>query len=96
MIRQSPDDVDLLCHKMCVTNLMSFGSMLLIRATDHADCDLIKHGLRKDVIEALVQDLHNTLDEWHGQIPNDRIDALQRQIFDAPTGANREDSRTQI
>jgi hypothetical protein len=96
MIRSSPEPLDILCHKVCVTNLMSFGAMLQVAATDHGDDELAKHGLRRDVIEALVQDLHNTLDEWHGQVSSSRIAELEKQIFNAPTAPDRRDTRAEV
>jgi len=96
MIRSSPEPLDLLCHKVCVTNLMSFGTMLQVAATDHGDDELAKHGLRRDVIEALVQDLHNTLDEWHGQVSEGRVAELESQIFNAPTVPDRRDTRAEV
>lgn len=96
MIRNVPEHVDLMCHKVCVTNLMSFGTMLLVAAAEHSDEELAKYGLRKDVIEALVKDLHNTLDEWHGQVPDGRIDELRKRIFDGSPELNLKDTRAEI
>jgi hypothetical protein len=96
MIRNTPEPLDLMCHKVCVTNLMSFGTMLLVLANEHTDDELAKHGLRKDVIDALVKDLHNTLDEWHGQVPEGRIDELKQRIFDAPPELNLKDTRAKV
>ena len=93
MIRQNPEPLDLLCHKVCVTNLMSFGTMLLVLAEEHTDQELAQHGLRKDIIDSLVRDLHNTLDEWHGQVPDGRIEELKQKIFDVPPELNLKDSR---
>lgn len=93
MIRQNPEPLDLLCHKVCVTNLMSFGTMLLVLADEHSDQELAKHGLRRDIIDSLVRDLHNTLDEWHGQVPDGRIEELKQKIFDVPPELNLKDSR---
>lgn len=93
MIRQDPEPLDLLCHKVCVTNLMSFGTMLLVLAEEHTDQELAQHGLRRDIIDSLVRDLHNTLDEWHGQVPDGRIEELKQKIFDVPPELNLKDSR---
>jgi hypothetical protein len=75
---------------------MSFGTMLLVGASEHADEELAKHGLRKDIIAALVKDLHNTFDEWHGQVPDERIQELKQKIFDVPPELNLEDTRAKV
>ena len=94
MIRKKPEPLDIMCHKVCVTNLISFGTMLLVCANEHTDDDLAQHGLRKDIIDALVKDLQNTFDEWHGQVPDGRIDELTQRIFDVPPELNLKDTRT--
>lgn len=96
MIRNPPEPLDLMCHKVCVADLMSFGTMLLVATHEHTDEELAQHGLRKDIIDALVKDLHNTLDEWHGQVAEGRIAELRQRIFDAPPEFNLKDTRAKI
>lgn len=96
MIRNTPEPLDLMCHEACVTDLMSFGIMLSIAAKEHSDEELAQHGLRKDIIDSIVKDLHNTFDEWHGQVPEERIDELKQRIFDAPPELNLKDTRAKI
>lgn len=88
MTAMEPTDTDLLFHKACVTDLMSFGTLLQIAAQEHHDDELASCSIRRDVIAAILQDLHNTFDEWHAQIPVARIEALSATIFDAPPELN--------
>ena len=88
MTAMDPTETDLLFHKACVTDLMSFGTLLQIAAQDHSVAELASCGIRIDVIEAILRDLHNTFDEWHAQIPAARVDSLAATIFDATPELN--------
>jgi hypothetical protein len=96
MIREAPDALDLKFHKSGVCHLISFGTMLQIAAAEYQTDDLAKHGLHKDLLDALLKDLHNTFDEWHGQVPEQRVNELTEKIFNGTSGSGRENSRTQI
>ena len=96
MIRNRPEPLDLMCHKVCVTNLISFGAMLQVAVTEHTDEELASQGVRRDIIEALVRDLQNTYDEWHGQVPEGRLEQLKKQIFDVPPELNLADTRAKV
>jgi hypothetical protein len=93
MTAMEPTETDLLFHKACITDLMSFGTLLQIAAKNHADEELAKYGVRRDVVEAILRDLHNTFDEWHAQIPQDRVDHLSAAIFDAAPELNLSNPR---
>jgi len=96
MTRQSPDPFDWKFHKACLCGLISFGTMLQIATTEHKSEDLAKDGFHKDLLDALLRDLHNTFDEWHGQVSEDRIKELSEDIFRAETSPDREDSRSKV
>lgn len=83
MVQQDPTSQDLLLHKACVTALLSTGAIIQALAHDHSPSDLAAHGVNPDTIAALMQDLHNTLDEWHGQACPDRLAQLRDNIFNA-------------
>jgi len=83
-----PTETDLLFHKACIADLMSFGTLLQIAAKEHADEELAQYGIRREVIEAILRDLHNTFDEWHAQILQGRLDHLSAAIFDAAPELN--------
>jgi hypothetical protein len=83
MTLMEPTGLDLLFHKACVADLISFGTILDIAAGEHYDEALANHGIERKVIKALLADLQNTFDEWHGQVPEPRIDALKQRIFNA-------------
>ena len=93
MTAMKPTGKDLLFHKACVTDLMSFGTLLQIAAQEHADEELSRHGVRREAMEAILRDLHNTFDEWHAQVPQDRLDRLSAAIFDASPELNLANSR---
>ncbi len=88
MTLMKPTDLDLAFHKACVTELISFGTLLDISASEHQDGDLAKHGIERRAIKALLADLQNTFDEWHGQVPEARIHELQQRIFNAAPELN--------
>jgi hypothetical protein len=96
MTRDIPNPTDLMFHKAGVCDLISFGTMLRIAMTEHQPDDLAKHGVYKEVLDALLKDLQNTFDEWHGQVPAERVKELTEKIFNVPSGADSKDSRTQI
>ena len=77
-----PSEKDVLFHKACGTDLMNFGTFLQIAAQGHAPDELAKHGVRRDVMAVILRDLHNTFDEWHTEMPPDRLDCLSAAIFD--------------
>lgn len=93
MTALEPTDTDLLFHKACVTDLISFGTLLQIAAHNHRNDELAGHGLCEKVIEALLGDLHNSFDEWHAQIPEERIAHLSEVIFNAAPELNLSASR---
>jgi hypothetical protein len=92
MTLAEPTELDLAFHKACVTDLISFGTLLEIAARDHQDEDLAKHGIERRVIKAILADLQNTFDEWHGQVPDSRVRDLQEKIFDAAPELNLKNS----
>lgn len=96
MIRQSPNALDFKFHKAFLCDLISLGTMFQIAATQHKSEDLEKHGFHRDLLDALLRDLHNTFDEWHGQVPEERIKELSKDIFHAETSPDREDSRSKV
>ena len=93
MTLMEPTELDLLFHKACVAELISFGTILDIAASEQKDEDLAKHGIERRVIKALLADLQNTFDEWHGQVPEPRINDLQQRIFNAAPELNLSHSR---
>src|SRR2546430_3723170 len=64
MTRENPDEFDLKFHKAGVCDLISFGTMLQVSVAEHSAAELEKHGLHRELLDALLKDLHNTLDEW--------------------------------
>src|SRR6266550_3292817 len=80
MTRDIPNPTDLMFHKAGVCDLMSFGTMLRIAMTGHQPDDMAKHGVCKEVLDALLKDLQNTFDEWHGQVPAERVKELTEKI----------------
>ncbi len=94
--RQTPNDLDLKFHKARLCDLMSFGMMMQVAATEHKPDELAKHGFHKELLDALLRDLHNTFDEWHGQVASNRLEELSKEIFDAETKPDRPNSRTKV
>jgi len=88
MTLSEPTDLDLAFHKACVAELIAFGTLLDISAGGHQDDDLAKHGIERRGIKALLAELQNTYDEWHGQGPEPRIHDLQQRIFNAAPELN--------
>jgi len=88
MTLMEPTELDLLFHKACVAELISSGSILDIAAREQKNEDLARHGIERRVIKALLADLHNTFDEWHGQVPEPRIQDIQQRIFNAAPELN--------
>src|SRR3954469_23893667 len=50
MTAMEPTETDLLFHKACITDLMSFGTLLQIAAQRHPAEELASCGIRLDVI----------------------------------------------
>ena len=96
MTRDIPNPIDLMFHKAGVCDLISFGTMLRIAMTEHPPDGLANHGVYKEVLDALLKDLQNTFDEWHGQVSEERVKELTEKIFNVSPGADCKDSRTQI
>ncbi len=93
MTLTDPTETDILFHRACVTDLISFGTLIEIAAREHPPMDLDSHGIRLDIIEAILKDLRNTFDEWHGQVPEARIENLRERIFNATPELNFEAPR---
>lgn len=93
MVLREPSEQDLLLHKACVTALISHGSLLLALAKNHDAEAMAGHGADIEVISAIMRDLHNTFDEWHGQANEQKLNKLSSLIFDASPELNLRDSR---
>lgn len=93
MVAEVPTELDLLFHKALVADLISVGTMLIIATRAHDKGRLAGRGVRPGVIMAMVQDLHNSFDEWHGQVPEARLEALRDTIFHAAPELHLQDSR---
>jgi hypothetical protein len=96
MVRATPDEIDLKFHKMLITDLMSFGTALQIEVAQHESQDLAKHGFNKDLLDALLKDLHNSFDEWHGQVSAERVTSLSEEILNASSETHPRDSRAEV
>jgi hypothetical protein len=96
MVRQNPESFDLKFHKAGVCHLISFGTMLQVAAAGHQADELAKHGLHKDFLDAILKDLQNTLDEWHGQVPEKRIKELTEKLLNAEAATDLRDSRAEV
>jgi hypothetical protein len=96
MFHSDPTEEDRKFHLLCVTHLISFGTMLDLAASQHSEGDLANHGLRREIISAMVDDLRNTYDEWHGLVPEERIEELTNQIFNVSPELDFQDSRAQL
>jgi hypothetical protein len=96
MVLQDPTEQDLLFHKACVTALISHGSLLMALAKDHDADAMASHGADIEVIAAIMRDLHNTFDEWHGQANQQKLETLSDRIFNATPELNLRDSRVQV
>jgi hypothetical protein len=96
MVRSAPTPLDLKFHKAGAAELISFGTLLQIGATEHKTQDLEQHGFNKQLLDALLRDLHNTFDEWHGQISDERLNLLSEEILNAPATTDLRDSRTEV
>jgi hypothetical protein len=88
MTLMDPTALDLSFHKACVAELISFGTLLDIAASGQADPDLARQGFERNALKATLADLQNTFDEWHGQVPESRIEELQGRIFNAAPELN--------
>jgi hypothetical protein len=88
MALMNPTDLDLLFHRACVTDLISFGTLIEIAASEHTDSELATYGIRMETIKAILQDLRNAFDEWHGQVSETRIGDLKERIFNAAPELN--------
>lgn len=93
MVIADPTEMDLLCHRACVTQLISLGTLIELHAMEHSESDLKSHGLRLETIRAMVLDLQNSYAEWHGQIGDKHIEDLQNRIFHAAPELNFGNSR---
>lgn len=94
MALAEPTGEDILFHRACVTDLLSFGTLIEIAAGGHSESELAGYGVRLDVIRAIRQDLQNSYDEWHGQVPQSRLGELNDRIFHAAPELNFENSRS--
>lgn len=93
MVLDEPSETDLLCHRACVTQLISVGTLIEVAAMEHSEQDLKSHGLKLETIRSMVLDLQNTYGEWHGQIGDTRLENLQDRIFHAAPELDLRDSR---
>ena len=89
----SPTELDVLFHRACVTDLISFGTLIEIAARGHDPAELSNHGVKLEFVIAIIQDLQNTLDEWHAQVSSAKLEGLRDRIFNATPELNLTNTR---
>lgn len=85
LLLQPPSPVDLENHAICLHALLAVGGMLRQEARKFKPEELERFQVREEDIEAYIEDLKQSLAEWHHRFSNAELQAAQARIFGGAT-----------
>lgn len=81
MILGSPRPIDLQFHALCLHGLLTIGRALLIEAKRFNADDLVKFQVKHEDIEAYVEELEQSLREWHHGFTEKELTRVREAVF---------------
>jgi hypothetical protein len=81
VILGTPKPIDLQFHALCLHGLLTIGRALLIDSRRFNSDDLVKFQIRHEEIEAYVEELEQSLREWHHGFTSDELAKVREALF---------------
>ncbi len=78
-----PKPIDLQFHALCLHGLLTFGRVLIIDSKRFKPDDLVKFQIKHEEIEAYVEELEQSLREWHHGFTDGELTKVQEAVFGA-------------
>jgi hypothetical protein len=80
----APTEEDLRYHGMCLQALLAIGNNLVLQAQRFNADELAALNVRRSEIAACVEELEQSVREWHHDFAAEEIKAAQERIFGGP------------
>ncbi len=78
-----PKPIDLQFHALCLHGLLTIGRALIIDSKQFKSDDLVKFQIKHEEIEAYVEELEQTLREWHHGFTENELKQIREAVFGA-------------
>ena len=82
-VEHTPTEEDLRYHALCLQALLAVGHTLVLDAQRFSEEELAALNVRPEQIVAYVEELNQSLREWHHGLSAEEIKAAQDRIFGA-------------
>ena len=83
IILGAPKTIDLQFHALCLHGLLTIGRALIIDAKRFNPDDLVKFQIKHEEIEAYVEELEQSLREWHHGFTESELKRVREAVFGA-------------
>ena len=83
LLLQEPTELDLRNHAMCLNALLARGHALVLASRRFTDEQLAVFNIQRREIEAYVEELEQSLREWHHGFSGTEIEQASQKIFGA-------------
>jgi hypothetical protein len=80
----SPTEMDLHFHALCLHGLLTIGRALVIGSKDFTADELAKLQVRHDEIAAYVEELEQSLREWHHGFTDGELKRVREAVLGGP------------
>lgn len=85
LLLQKPTEIDLKCHALCLHLLLAIGQALVLDAKRFPGAELEELGVKREEIEAYVEELAQSLREWHHGFTQSEVELARERLFGAKT-----------
>jgi hypothetical protein len=79
----TPKPIDLQFHALCLHGLLAIGRALVIDSRRFKPDDLVKFQIKHEEIEAYVEELEQSLREWHHGFTEGELAKVREAVFGA-------------
>jgi hypothetical protein len=83
IILGTPKAIDLQFHALCLHGLLTIGRALIIDSKRFKPDDLVKFQIKHEEIEAYVEELEQSLREWHHGFTENELKQVREAVFGA-------------
>ncbi|MBI3851319.1 MAG: hypothetical protein HY298_13745 [Verrucomicrobia bacterium] len=83
IILGTPKPIDLQFHALCLHGLLAIGRALIIDSRRFKPDDLARFKIKHEEIEAYVEELEQSLREWHHGFTEDELIKVREAVFGA-------------
>ena len=81
IILGAPTPVDMECHALCLHGLLTMGHGLVLQSQQFKDSALAQFNVRHEEIAAYVEELEQSLREWHHGFAEKDLESVRKSVF---------------